>query len=523
MTTLTIATTPIAGMKPGTSGLRKKVAEFAKPHYLANFVQSVFDAVRPAQGFAGCTLVVGGDGRYYNLEATQLVIKIAAANGFARVMVGQGGILSTPAASCVIRKHHAFGGLILSASHNEGGVDGDFGIKFNAANGGPATERITDAIYARSLAISEYLIADAPDIDLGRIGSHPVDAHAGRSLRPGQRLPGADALAVRLRRAARPVPLGLPPRLRCHARRHRALCACHFRTRTRRSRRHGAQRHAAARLRRPPSRPEPGARQGVARPDDVAPGPRPGRCIRRRRRPQPHHRPRHLRRAVGLAGHAGGQRAPGARLPRRHRRRCALDAHQRCGRPGGARAGRALLRDADRLEILRQPARRRQRHAVRRRECGHRLQPRARERRHLGGAAVAEHPGRARSKRARDRATALGHLRPQLLHAARLRSHRQRARQGVDERTGRAAERAEGPDAGRAAGHPGRRLQLHRSGRRQRVEPPGAAHRVRTTARASSTGSRAPERPARRCASTSSASSPIRHAMRWTPSRRWPS
>ncbi len=175
MTTLTIATTPIAGMKPGTSGLRKKVAEFAKPHYLANFVQSVFDAVRPPQGFAGCTLVVGGDGRYYNLEATQLVIKIAAANGFARVMVGQGGILSTPAASCVIRKHQAFGGLILSASHNEGGVDGDFGIKFNAANGGPAAERVTDAIYACSLAIGQYRISDAPDVDLGRIVRHQVD------------------------------------------------------------------------------------------------------------------------------------------------------------------------------------------------------------------------------------------------------------------------------------------------------------------------------------------------------------
>jgi phosphoglucomutase len=118
---------------------------------------------------------VGGDGRYYNLEATQLVIKIATANGFAKVMVGRGGILSTPAASCVIRKHRAFGGLILSASHNEGGVDGDFGIKFNAANGGPATERVTDAIYARSLAISQYLIADAPDIDLGRIATHQVD------------------------------------------------------------------------------------------------------------------------------------------------------------------------------------------------------------------------------------------------------------------------------------------------------------------------------------------------------------
>jgi phosphoglucomutase len=175
MTTHTIATAPIAGMKPGTSGLRKKVAEFSQPHYLANFVQSVFDAVRPPEGFARYTLVVGGDGRYYNLEAAQLVIKMAAANGFARVLVGQGGILSTPAASCVIRKHRAFGGLILSASHNQGGVDGDFGIKFNAANGGPATERITDAIYACSLAISRYLIADTPDIDLARLGSHQID------------------------------------------------------------------------------------------------------------------------------------------------------------------------------------------------------------------------------------------------------------------------------------------------------------------------------------------------------------
>ncbi len=175
MTYLKIPTQAIAGMKPGTSGLRKKVAEFARPHYLANFVQAVFNAVRPAEGFAGLTLVVGGDGRYYNLEAMQLVIKMAAANGFTRVMAGQRGILSTPAASCVIRKHGAFGGLILSASHNAGGVDGDFGIKFNAANGGPATERITDAIYACSLSIREYRIADAPDIDLDRIATHTVD------------------------------------------------------------------------------------------------------------------------------------------------------------------------------------------------------------------------------------------------------------------------------------------------------------------------------------------------------------
>ncbi|HPH14706.1 MAG TPA: alpha-D-glucose phosphate-specific phosphoglucomutase, partial [Burkholderiaceae bacterium] len=114
----TVATIPIAGMKPGTSGLRKKVVEFASGHYLPNFVQAVFDAVKPEAGFAGQTLVVGGDGRYYNREAIQTVIRMAAANGFARVLVGQDGILSTPAASCVIRQHVAFGGLILSASHN---------------------------------------------------------------------------------------------------------------------------------------------------------------------------------------------------------------------------------------------------------------------------------------------------------------------------------------------------------------------------------------------------------------------
>ena len=171
MTIKRIATSPIAGMKPGTSGLRKKAAEFAAGNYLANFVQSVFNAVRPAAGFGGCTLVVGGDGRYYNAEAIQTVIRIAAANGFGRSLVGAGGILSTPAASCVIRKHKAFGGLILSASHNPGGPDGDFGIKFNAANGGPAPEKITDAIYAETLKIAEILTLDTPDVDIDRLGS----------------------------------------------------------------------------------------------------------------------------------------------------------------------------------------------------------------------------------------------------------------------------------------------------------------------------------------------------------------
>jgi len=174
MTIQRITTRPIAGMKPGTSGLRKKVVEFAQGHYLANFVQSVFNAVRPPSGFGGLTLVIGGDGRYYNLEAIQIVIRMAAANGFSRLLVGAGGILSTPAASCVIRKNQAFGGLILSASHNQGGPDGDFGIKFNAANGGPAPEKITDEIYAQTLSISEYVAVDTPDIGLGRVASHRV-------------------------------------------------------------------------------------------------------------------------------------------------------------------------------------------------------------------------------------------------------------------------------------------------------------------------------------------------------------
>lgn len=124
----TIATTPFDDQKPGTSGLRKKVPEFQQPNYVENFIQSVFDSL---EGFRGKTLVIGGDGRYYNRDVVQIAVKMAAANGFGRVLVGQGGILSTPAASNVIRKYKAFGGLILSASHNPGGPTEDFGIKYN--------------------------------------------------------------------------------------------------------------------------------------------------------------------------------------------------------------------------------------------------------------------------------------------------------------------------------------------------------------------------------------------------------
>ncbi|QJU59240.1 alpha-D-glucose phosphate-specific phosphoglucomutase [Sphingomonas sp. AP4-R1] len=169
--TLTIATTPFADQKPGTSGLRKKVRIFQQPNYTENFVQSVFDVL---DGFAGQTLVLGGDGRYLNREVIQITIRMAAANGFGRVLVGLGGILSTPAASHVIRKYQAFGGLILSASHNPGGPDEDFGIKYNIANGGPAPEKITDAIYARSTQIDRYHIVEAPDVDLDRLGETQV-------------------------------------------------------------------------------------------------------------------------------------------------------------------------------------------------------------------------------------------------------------------------------------------------------------------------------------------------------------
>lgn len=164
----TVNTTPFDDQKPGTSGLRKQVPAFQVANYLENFVQSIFDSL---EGFAGKTLVVGGDGRYGNKEAVQTIVKIAAANGFGRVLVGQNGLLSTPAASCVIRKYEAYGGIILSASHNPGGPDGDFGIKYNTGNGGPAPEKITDAIYEHSKSISRYLTVDLPDVDLATQGT----------------------------------------------------------------------------------------------------------------------------------------------------------------------------------------------------------------------------------------------------------------------------------------------------------------------------------------------------------------
>lgn len=167
----TVQTTPIEGQKPGTSGLRKKTAVFREPGYLENFVQCIFDGTG---GAAGKTYVVGGDGRFFNQEAIGIIIRMAAANGAARLIVGQNGILSTPAASNLIRKFKTDGGIILSASHNPGGENGDFGVKFNGTNGGPAPEKITDAIFDRTLDITEYKIATDDAGDIQHVGSFKV-------------------------------------------------------------------------------------------------------------------------------------------------------------------------------------------------------------------------------------------------------------------------------------------------------------------------------------------------------------
>lgn len=171
MTIQTVSTTPFPDQKPGTSGLRKKVTVFQQAHYAENFIQSIFDSL---EDFQGKTLVLGGDGRFLNRVVIQSVIKIAAANGFGRILVGQHGITSTPAASNLIRQNKAFGGIILSASHNAGGPEGDFGIKFNISNGGPAPEKLTEAIFAHSKAITSYKIADCADIDIDTLGSHKI-------------------------------------------------------------------------------------------------------------------------------------------------------------------------------------------------------------------------------------------------------------------------------------------------------------------------------------------------------------
>ncbi len=176
MRVLSVPVSPFPDQRPGTSGLRKKVSVFRQPGYVEAFVQSIFDALPEAvgEGVAGKTLVLGGDGRFFNDEAAQVILRLMAGNGVARVLVGRGGLLSTPAVSAVIRGYGAFGGIVLSASHNPGGADGDFGIKYNVANGGPAPERVTDAIFRRSQQISAYRTLEATDLPLDLIGTRQL-------------------------------------------------------------------------------------------------------------------------------------------------------------------------------------------------------------------------------------------------------------------------------------------------------------------------------------------------------------
>lgn len=169
---ITVNTAVFSGQKPGTSGLRKKVVEFQQAGYLENFVQSIFNTIAPCSGL---TLVIGGDGRFFNREAIQIIIRMAVANGFGRLLIGQGGILSTPAASCVIRKYQACGGIVLSASHNPGGPDADFGIKFNGANGGPASETVTEAIYQQTLTLQQYHTLESTDVELDVLGKIQIE------------------------------------------------------------------------------------------------------------------------------------------------------------------------------------------------------------------------------------------------------------------------------------------------------------------------------------------------------------
>ncbi|WP_126454530.1 alpha-D-glucose phosphate-specific phosphoglucomutase [Sulfuriflexus mobilis] len=163
MNILHTATSPFTDQKPGTSGLRKKVRVFQTSHYLENYVQAIFNV---ATDLNGGMLILGGDGRYYNVQAIQTIIKMAVANGVRHIKLGQAGLFSTPAVSHLIRKYRAAGGLILSASHNPGGPEGDFGIKFNTANGGPADTQFTDQVYAESLRIAAYRLAEMEDVPL---------------------------------------------------------------------------------------------------------------------------------------------------------------------------------------------------------------------------------------------------------------------------------------------------------------------------------------------------------------------
>ncbi|KAI8365501.1 hypothetical protein EDC96DRAFT_509923 [Choanephora cucurbitarum] len=171
----TIATEPFDGQKPGTSGLRKRVKVFQQKNYTENFIQAILESIPESDGGAkGATLVIGGDGRYYSDEVLQVIVKCSLGQGVSKLIVGRNGIVSTPAASNLIRKHKATGGILLTASHNPGGPDNDFGIKYNCSNGGPAPESVTDEIYQKSKTIKELKLGDAPKVDFSQLGTQTI-------------------------------------------------------------------------------------------------------------------------------------------------------------------------------------------------------------------------------------------------------------------------------------------------------------------------------------------------------------
>ena len=382
----TVETKPFDDQKPGTSGLRKKVPVFQQPNYAENFIQSVFDSL---DGFEGKTLVIGGDGRYFNREVIQIAIAMAAANGFGEVIVGQGGILSTPAASHVIRKYKAFGGIILSASHNPGGPHEDFGIKYNIGNGGPAPEKITDAIFERSKTIEGYKIADIGAIDIDTVGTVKAGDMTVEVIDPV-----ADYAAL------------MESLFDFEA--IRAMFADGFRMRF------DAMHAVTGPYAKEILENRLGAPKGTAR--NFMPLPDFGG----------HHPDPNLVHAKHLYDEMMGKDAPdfgaasdgdGDRnliigkgifvTPSDSLALLAANAHLAPGYSDGLKGiarsmptsaaadrvaeklGIGMLRDADRLEVLRQSARRRHGHDLRRGKCRHRLRPCAREGRAVGGAAVA--------------------------------------------------------------------------------------------------------------------------------------
>ena len=388
----TVDTKPFADQKPGTSGLRKKVPVFQQPNYVENFVQSIFDSL---EGFAGKTLVIGGDGRYYNREAIQKAIRIAAANGFGRIVVGQGGLLSTPAVSALIRAHRR-----LWRHHSVGEPQSRrprrrfrHQIQYRQRRPGAGEDHRRDLRAHQD--DRRYQTLDAPDVDLDALGETEVGGATVEIVDPVDNYAALmrtlfDFDAIRALFAS-----GFRDALRRDARDHRPLCPRDPRGRTRRRAGHRGQRHAAARFRRPSPRPQPHLRQGALRSDDVAGGARFRRGFGRRRRPQPDHRPRASSSPLRIRWRCSpptriSRRAMPTGSPAIARSMPTSAAADRVA----AKLGDRGLRDADGLEILRQPARRGARDPVRRGKLGHRLQPYPREGRALGGAAVAQHSRR---------------------------------------------------------------------------------------------------------------------------------